>query len=75
MKNLFLSIYEFITKLHILAFNVLIIYIIAFSYHQKAFGQGQFNLRLQTGFPLEEFAEENESIAFGVGGLLLIPIT
>jgi len=29
---------------------------------------------LQTGFPLEEFAQKNESIALGIGGAFLIPI-
>ncbi|WP_291726904.1 hypothetical protein [Bernardetia sp.] len=75
MKNLSLSTYEFITKLYTLRFHLIFICTLGVLYSQEALGQGQFNLRLQTGFPLEEFAEQNESIAFGVGGLILIPLT
>ena len=80
MKNLLLSIYKFSVKLHNLFllrfyFTFLIVLSVFIFSIQEVSAQGQFNLRLQTGFPLEEFAQKNESIAFGIGGLLLVPIT
>lgn len=79
MKNLATSIYKFTTKLHNLFslrfyFTFLII-LSGFIFSQKTVAQVQFNMRLQTGFPLEEFATQNESIAFGIGGMLLVPLT
>lgn len=79
MKNLAVLIYKLSTKLHnlfSLRFYFMFLSILSsFIFSQKAIAQVQFNLRLQTGFPLEEFAEQNESIAFGIGGMLLVPLT
>ncbi len=80
MKNLAASLYKLSTKLHNLFsprfyFTFLII-LSGFIFSSKeTFAQVQFNLRLQTGFPLEEFAQNNESVAFGIGGMLLVPLT
>ncbi len=78
MKNPFALIYKFVTKLHNLFslrfyFTFLIVLGVFLYPYQESFAQ-EFNLRLQTGFPLEEFAQKNESIAFGIGGYFLIPI-
>jgi hypothetical protein len=80
MKNIVASIYRLSTKLHNLSslcsyFTFLIILGIFLCSYQESFAQVQFNLRLQTGFPLEEFARQNESIAFGIGGVFLVPLT
>ncbi|WP_338769389.1 hypothetical protein WAF17_09750 [Bernardetia sp. ABR2-2B] len=80
MKHLAARIYKLSTKLHNLfsfhSYFILLIVLGVFLFSpQKIFAQVEFNLRLQTGFPLEEFAENNESVAFGIGGLFLVPIT
>lgn len=77
MKNLLVSIYKYSAKLHNLLslrfYFTFLIVLSVFLPYQESFAQ-EFNLRLQTGFPLEEFAQKNESIAFGIGGNFLIPI-
>ena len=79
MKNLLFFIYKFLVKLHnLFSFHFYFAFLIScgvfiFS-SQKTVAQAQLNLRLQTGFPLEEFAQKNESVAFGIGGYLLVPI-
>ncbi|WP_338793140.1 hypothetical protein [Bernardetia sp. MNP-M8] len=80
MKNLAASLYKLSTKLHNLFsprfyFTFLIILSVFIFSSKETFAQVQFNLRLQTGFPLEEFAQNNESVAFGIGGMLLVPLT
>jgi hypothetical protein len=79
MKNLFLSIYKSFVKLHnLFLLHFYFTFLITLSFficsYQEIFAQ-EFNVRLQTGLPLEEFAQKNESIAFGIGGYLLIPVT
>lgn len=79
MKNLTSLTYKYATKLHNLFslrfyFAFLIVLSVFIFFSQKTLAQAQFNLRLQTGFPLEEFAKKNESVAFGIGGMFLIPI-
>jgi opacity protein-like surface antigen len=79
MKNLSPFIYKLTAKLHnlfsLLFYFAFLIILSVFTFsHQEIFAQAQFNLRLQTGFPLEEFAQQNESVAFGIGGLFLIPL-
>ncbi len=80
MKNLLLSIYKFFAKLHnLFLLRFYFAFLISLSVFifsvQEVSAQVQFNLRLQTGFPLEEFAQSNESVAFGIGGMLLVPLT
>ena len=80
MKNIFLSLHKSTTKLHNLFslrfyFTFLIVFVGCIFHSQKTVAQTQFNVRLQTGFPLEEFAQQNESISFGIGGMLLVPLT
>lgn len=62
-------------KSHTLRSNVVILSVLFFLCSQEVLAQVQFNLRTQVAFPLEEFAEQNESIAFGVGGMFLVPLT
>lgn len=80
MKNLIALTYKLPTKLHNLFsyyfyFTFLIILSISIFSSQKTLAQVQFNLRLQTGFPMEDFATQNESVAFGIGGVFLVPLT
>ncbi len=79
MKNLRLAIYKLPTKLHNLFclhfyFSFLIIFSTFLFTPNEVLAQVEINARLQTGFPLEEFAQNNESIAFGIGGTFLVPI-
>ncbi len=85
MKNLsssIYSIYKLPVKLHNLFlrshyFTLLFsMSVFVFFFIQEVSAQQvNVNLRLQTGFPLEEFAQKNESIAFGIGGNFLVPIS
>ncbi|AFM04879.1 hypothetical protein Fleli_2514 [Bernardetia litoralis DSM 6794] len=76
MQNLLLSIYKFPTKIHnlfSLPFYFTFLLLFLFSAQQIS-AQVQINMRLQTGLPLEDFAQKNESMAFGIGGMFLVPL-
>ncbi len=79
MKKQSLAIYKLPIKIHnlsVLHFYFIFLFILGncILFSQKTMAQVEMNLRLQAGFPLEEFAINNESIAFGIGGTFLVPL-
>lgn len=79
MKNLTSLTYKYATKLHNLFslrfyFAFLIVLSVFIFFSQKTLAQAQFNLRLQTGFPLEEFAKKMNLLLLELGECFLFQL-